>query len=56
MASNHNKEANMSVMNHHFAGFGFEGLLNVNTMIIIKRVCKDPWSKTVVTYCGSLLH
>ena len=41
MASNHNKEASMSIMNHHFAGLGFEGLLNVNAVITIKRLCKD---------------
>lgn len=37
MASNHNKEANMSIMNHHFAVLGFEGLLNVNAAISIKK-------------------
>ena len=41
MASNHNKEASMSVMNHRFGGLGFEGLLNVNAVITIKRLCKD---------------
>ena len=41
MASNHNKEASMSVMNHRFGGLGFEGLFNVNAVITIKRLCKD---------------
>lgn len=46
MVSNHNKEGNMSIMNHRFVGLGFEGLLNVNTMITIKRPGKTVCAVT----------
>ena len=39
-ACNRDKAANMSIMNHHFSGMGFESLSNIDTVITIKGPVK----------------